>query len=118
MRINFSEQWDKLKTDRFKVGSTFTTFRGYSPQKHNYYRKNKDMPFTVVLNDKIIGEAILKTVTARWANHLRIDEIKKDTYEYYNCDDFDKLMIKFYGNSSFIGLWLVFKIYNVIGVKA
>jgi len=78
-QIKFSENWDKLKPENFRVEKTFTTFRGYSVCKHKYYIASKekddcffdecfntkekdDCFFDVVLKDKKIGVAKLLDV--------------------------------------------------------
>ena len=114
LKIKFSQMWDKLdRRDRFKVGNNFTTFRGYEVRKHQWYRNNVGKIFDVVVNGDKFGEAKLLSITVRWSNKLRVDEIKRDTYEFFTVDDFDKLMIKMYGNSAFVGLWLTFQITEV-----
>ena len=115
-KIKFNQYWDKLnRGDRFKVGNKFTTFRGYEVRKHQWYRNNMGKIFDVIVNGEKIGEANLLSGTVRWSNKLRVDEIKRDTYEHFTTDDFDKLMIKMYGNSCFVGLWLTFQVTGVEG---
>lgn len=114
LKIKFSQVWDKLdRQDRFKVGNNFTTFRGYEVRKHQWYRTNVGKIFDVMVKGNKIGKAKLLSVTVRWSNKLRVDEIQRDTYSHYIIDDFDKLMIEMYGNSCFVGLWLTFQITEV-----
>jgi len=119
-KIKFSEEWDKLKPERFEVGNFFTTFRGYSIKKHHYYLSviGKDDVFhDVELNGKILGVAKLVAAEPRLSNDLSLDEIRKDTYGYFKRDDFNEILKKFYNMESIAGLWLVFKIIKVNGTK-
>jgi len=112
-RIKFSDEWDKLKSNKFKVGNIFTTFRRYKPEKYDYYKNHIGKEFNVLLGKKYLGTAILENCIKKRSIDIRINEIKRDTYEKYSVDDFNNLMIKFYGTSNFLGLWLTFKIKKV-----
>lgn len=114
MKIKFSHQFDKLTPEKFKKNEIFTTFRAYDVRKDIYYEKNINKEFEVILNDKKIGNAILLSKTYRWSYDLTDDEIKNDTFSKWNKNDFYDLMKKFYGCEKVYGLWLRFKITDVM----
>jgi hypothetical protein len=117
-QIKFSENWDKLKPENFRVGKTFTTFRSYSVSKHRYYIASKekdDCFFDVVLKDKKIGVAKLLDVQPMISDYLTLGQIRKDTYPGFDRSDFQALLKKFYGLScDMCGLWLTFEIIEVL----
>jgi len=120
-KIKFSEAWDKLTPDNFKVGNRFTTFRGYSVNKHRYYlnaKEKDDVLFDVILKDKKLGVAKLIDVEPMLSRHLTLDQIKKDTYQNFDRSDFQNLLKQFYGlDCDMCGLWLTFEIVEVTKIK-
>ncbi len=113
--IKFSEEWDKLIPSNFKVGNTFTTFRGYSPRKAKYYEMMalRKQEFNVLLNGKILGKAILENMGYAWSYDLDLKWIQDDTYSHFTREDFEKLLEKFYGNKIVFGIYLIFAIIEV-----
>lgn len=118
-KIKFSEAWDKLNSENFKVGNKFTTFRSYSVSKHRYYiatKEKDDALCDVILKDKKIGIARLIGVEPVLSHHLTLGQIKKDTYRNFGRSDFQSLLKKFYGlTCDMCGLWLTFEIVEVVG---
>lgn len=117
MNVNFSKienrTYDKLQSDRFKEGKTFTTFRAYSPRKDKYYSEVIGKEFYVVYNNTAIGKAKLIERKYRWSDELTPDEIKNDTFSDWTRLQFDDLMFRFYDNRRVFGFWLTFEIIKV-----
>lgn len=95
-KIKFSAKWDKLKPDRFKTGRIFTTARKYTQAKGAYYFRRLHKTWDVVLNSKLIGQAVLISMGTKYRYELTLDWIKKDTHENWSRDDFKKLMRRYY----------------------
>ena len=112
-QIKFSEEWDKLKPDNFQIGTTFTTFRAYTPQKQKYYESNKGEIFDVILNGKIIGRAELTEIHYMWSGEMTPSDIEIDTYEGWDFADWQNLMKKFYDLYDVFGMLLTFEIKEV-----
>jgi hypothetical protein len=112
-KIQFSERWDKLKPHKFKEGELFSTFRAYTAKKDMYYETQINKVFYVMLNDTTMGKAKLITKIYKWSNELTIDEIRKDTYDYWMREDFEKFLQDLYGTPKVFGIWLVFIIEKV-----
>ena len=100
LNIKFSEKWDKLETKNIKKGKKFTTFRGYAVSKQKYYENCIGSPFEILFSNErslgLIGHAKLIKISYKWAKNVTEREIKKDTYNDWNKEDFKKLMLKFY----------------------
>ncbi len=120
--IRFSELWWKLQPENFKIGGTLTTFRGYKPDKDAYYRREKDSMFYVVLEEEqngrkteplLLGTAKLKSIEYKWSSELSLEEIKRDTYEYWTIKDFESFLKKQYGIEVVYGLLLTFEVTDV-----
>lgn len=120
--IKFNQKWDKLKPDRFKVGNEFTTFRRYKLGKDAYYQREKlsNSVFYVILDEDpekikemepvLLGTARLKKLEYKWSDQLTLDEMKKDTYQIWDADDFMGFLKKMYGLDIVFGLFLTFEI--------
>lgn len=106
--IKFSDRWDKLKPHRLKKGELFSTFRAYTAKKDMYYESQINNTFYILLNNKAIGKAKLITKTYKWSNELSLDEIQKDTYDYWTKEDFQSFLKSLYGSPKVFGIWLVF----------
>lgn len=117
LKIKFSEQWDKLRPENFKVGKTLTTFRAYhegrKPDKWDYYQRNIGCLFAVVLNGKKLGIARLDKMVLGESRSLTLSFIKKDTYAHYERVDFEALIKRFYRKSNVRGIGLWFTIEEV-----
>jgi hypothetical protein len=73
-KIKFSHNWNnKLSND------VFTTIRRYEPAKARYYQGILGMDFDVILNDKKVGEAILRGVTVTHLNKVPMHLLFLDT---------------------------------------
>jgi len=104
------EPWDKLKPENFKKGNQFTTFRGYGPKKDAYYERNINSIFTVTLDRRVIGSALLVTKEYIWSDEIPLETIKKDTKKDYTLEKWADLMYTFYGNKKVFGYLLTFRI--------
>ena len=117
MNISFSKvenrPYDKLQSDRFREGKTFTTFRAYSPHKDKYYSEVIGKEFYVIYDTFTIGKAKLLKRDYRWSDDLTLDEIKSDTFAHWTNIQFGDLMFKFYENRRVFGFWLTFEVTKV-----
>ncbi len=117
MKIKFSKHegriLEKLQPKRFKKGNIFTTFRAYEAKKDVFYSKNIGREFYVVMEDKVIGKAILLKKEYRWSYRITLREIRGDTFHDWRREDFNRLMKRFYSTDKVFGLWLTFKITDV-----
>ena len=111
-RLKFSREWDKLKSERFKKGNTFTTFRAYAPYIHNQYM-NYDGVFEVQLNNKPLGTAMLMDYELCWSNELTNKQVSDDTYDNWKRGEWNALIKSFYKTQPVYGIYMNFKIMEV-----
>ena len=101
--------WDKLVYR--EKGDVFTTYRGYSWKKYNYYKMNEYNLFDVYNNKMYLGKARL--VDSRVIcphEYMSPEDIRLDTFS--NLDDpvkfWNELMEFFYGDKDVVLIRLVF----------
>jgi len=113
--INFSQQWDKLKPEKFVEGATLTTFRAYFPWMAKSFEelRTSKKKATVTLNKHPIGQVSVEHVSYLWSDKVSSDFIKKDTYHYWTWHDWKQLLEKMYGIYPVFGIMVTMRIATV-----
>lgn len=98
-KIGFTKQWDKIKPERFAVGTHITTFRAYIPWLVKNYKKMLDdkAEAVVLLNKQPIGRARLDSMHFEWSDKVTLDFIRKDTFMRWGWHDWEQYLEKTYG---------------------
>jgi len=102
-KIRFSETWDKIDAEHFKVGAEFSTWRPDNPERMAYHRGNIGKAYMVEKpgghRDQCKGRAMLMSVgkEARNAMEFTDAEIAKDTYADWTKAEWSDWLQKMYG---------------------
>ena len=93
--LTFNQYWDKIR-DRRKW-ETFTTLRGYTPERHSFFQQRITHDFDIKVNlDDVVGSAKLDAIDFVWGEDVSDEEIKRDTYADWTSDDFEHFLRKLY----------------------
>ena len=113
-KIKFSQEWDKLKPENFKVGNIFTTVRKFNKGKFKYYTEKQGELFDVVVKGEVIGKARLLSAYMKKTSWIPVKFIKKDTYSHWGKEEFYQLLRQFYNEIPEYVIILNFEIEEVI----
>ena len=112
--VKFSARWDKLSKDKFKVGSVFTTFRGYRPGKEAYYTGLVGSEVNILVDGVKIGKARIVSINVGRVFDFSMNVLKSDTYQHWNKEDVERYFYFRYKNKNPICLVLELEVTAVI----
>ena len=110
--IKYNKYWNKVKPENIVPGREFTTVRGYTPSKEEYYVESIGKEFHQLVDGTDVGTAQLITVSNTRPSSLGIVFMRKDTFDHYTMRDVRADMKAFYRNEDPIVLVLTLKWVN------